>query len=174
MGPGELMNSLLLKSSSDSMTLSVLKLCDDRSNWSDYQSRIERAMGLKGLWRHMLGTTVVPNPFVLLNGIPVLADKKTEATEEQIEAQEIRIMDFEKKEYLTQHIILSMTSTHLGSKIKELKTEKEMWKVVVADVTMKSTLLSEDTSHNPLSLSELLNLMLPIQFMFHLTSAIPT
>ena len=65
----------------------------------------------------MLGTTVVPKPFVLLNGIPVLADKKTEAMEEQIEAQEIRIMDFEKKEYLTQHIILSMTSTHLGSKI---------------------------------------------------------
>ena len=43
-------------------------------------------MGSKGLWRHMLGTAVAPKPFVLLNGIPVLADKKTEATEEQIEA----------------------------------------------------------------------------------------
>ena len=86
MGPAELMNSLLLNSSSDSMTLSVLKLHDDGSNWSDYQSRIERAMGPKGLWRHMLGTTVAPKLFVLLNGIPVLADKKTEAMEEQIEA----------------------------------------------------------------------------------------
>ena len=42
MGPIELMNSLLLNSSSDLMTLSVLKLRDDGSNWSDYQSRIER------------------------------------------------------------------------------------------------------------------------------------
>ena len=86
MGPAELMNSLSLNSSSDSMTLSVPKLHDDGSNWSDYQSRIERAMGSKGLWRHMLGTAVVPKLFVLLNGIPVLADKKTEAMEEQIEA----------------------------------------------------------------------------------------
>ena len=59
----------------------------------------------------MLGTAVAPKPFVLLNGIPVLADKKTEATEEQIEAREIRIMDFEKKEYLTQHIIVRARST---------------------------------------------------------------
>ena len=87
MGPTELMNSLSLNSSSDSTTLSVLKLHDDGSNWSDYQSRIERAMGSKGLWRHVLGTTVAPKLFVLLNGIPVLADKKTEATEEQIVLQ---------------------------------------------------------------------------------------
>ena len=86
MGPAKLMNSLSLNSSSDSTTLSVPKLHDDGSNWSDYQSRIERAMGSKGLWRHMLGTAVVPKLFVLLVGIPVLADKKTEATEEQIEA----------------------------------------------------------------------------------------
>ena len=53
----------------------------------------------------MLGTPVAPKPFVLLNGIPVLADKKTEAMEEQIEAQEIRIMDFEKcYEYFYFHI----------------------------------------------------------------------
>ena len=134
------------------MTLSVPKLHDDRSNWSDYQSRIERVMGSKGLWRHVLGTAVAPKPFELLNGIPVLVDKKTEAMEEQIEAQEMRIMDFEKKEYLTQHIILSTTSTRLGSKIKELKTAKEMWKVVVADVTMKSTLFLLDAEEQLMSM----------------------
>ena len=100
----------------------------------------------------MLGTAVVPKLFVLLNGIPVLADKKTEAMEEQIEAQEIRIMDFEKKEYLTQHIILSTTSTHLGSKIKELKTAKEMWKVVVADVMTQSTLFLLDAEEQLMSM----------------------
>ena len=61
-------------------------------------------------------------------------------------------MDFEKKEYLTQHIILSMTLTHLGSKIKELKTVKEMWKVMVADVTMKSTLFLLDAEEQLMSM----------------------
>ena len=83
------MNNLLLNSSSDLTTLSVPKPHDDRSNWSDYQSMIERAMGLKGLWRHVLGTTIAPKLFVLLNGIPLLANGKTEAKEEQIDAQEI-------------------------------------------------------------------------------------
>ena len=50
MGPAELMNSLSLNSSSDLTTLSVPKLHDDRSNWSGYQSRIEKVMGSKGLW----------------------------------------------------------------------------------------------------------------------------
>jgi len=35
MGPTELMNNLLLNSNSDSTTLSVPKLRDDGSNWSD-------------------------------------------------------------------------------------------------------------------------------------------
>ena len=61
-------------------------------------------------------------------------------------------MDFEKKEDLTQHIILSMTLTHLRSKIKELKTAKEMWKVVVADVTMKSMLFLLDTEEKLMSM----------------------
>jgi len=79
------MTNLSLNSSSDSTSLSVPKLHDDGSNWSDYQPRIERAMGSKGLWRHVLGTAVVPRPYMLLNGVHVLSDGKTGATEEQIE-----------------------------------------------------------------------------------------
>ena len=152
MGPVDLMNTLSLNSNSDMTTLSLPKLLNDRSNWSDYQSRIERAMGSKWLWRHVLGTAVAPRPYMLLNGTPVLADGTTEATDEQIEAREIRILDFEKKEYLTQHIILSTTLTCLGSKIKELKTAKEMWKVVVADVTTKSTLFLLDAEEQLMSM----------------------
>jgi len=152
MGPAELMNNLLLNSNSDSTTLSVPNLCDDGSNWSDYQPRIERAMESKGLWRHVLGTAIAPNPYMLLNRVPVLSYGKTGATEEQIETQEIRIMDFDKKEYLAQHIILSTTSTCLGSKIKELKTAKEMWSIVVADVTMKSTLFLLDAEEQLMSM----------------------
>ena len=58
-------------------------------------------MGSKGLWRHMLGTAIALCPYMLLNGDPVLANRTTKATDEQIEAREIRILDFEKKEYLT-------------------------------------------------------------------------
>jgi len=152
MGPAELMNNLSLNSNSDSTMLSVLKLRDDGSNWSDYQPRIERAMGSKGLWRHVLGTATAPNPYMLLNGFPVLLDGKTGATEEQIETREIRITDFDKKEYLAQHIILSTTLTRLGSKIKELKTAKEMWEIVVADVTMKSTLFLLDAKEQLMSM----------------------
>ena len=152
MGPAELMNNLSLNSNSDSTMLSVPKLRDDGSNWSDYQSRIERAMGSKGIWRHVLGTAVAPRPFMLLNGDPVLSDGTTLATDEQIESREGKIVDFEKKEYLAQHVILSTTSTRLGSKIKDLKSAKEMWDVVVADVTTKSTLFLLDAEEQLMSM----------------------
>jgi len=48
--------------------------------------------------------------------------------------------DFEKQEFLAQHVILSTTSACLGTKIKNLNTAKEMWDLVKADATTKSTL----------------------------------
>ena len=60
--------------------------------------------------------------------------------EDQIEARETKIIDYDKREYLAQHIILSMTSTHLSNKIKNLKTSHDMWDGVKADTTTKSTL----------------------------------
>ena len=39
------------------------------------------------IWRHVLGTATAPVPYVLNNGIPALADGKTPATEDQIEAK---------------------------------------------------------------------------------------
>ena len=65
---------------------------------------------------------------------------ETKATEEQIEAWEMHIMDFEKWEYLAQHILLSTTSTQLGVMIKNLNMAKEMWEKVKKDATTKSTL----------------------------------
>ena len=52
------------------------------------------------------------------------------------------MMDFEKHEYLAQHIILSTTSTHLGVAIKDLQTAKEMWDAVKADATTKAHYIS--------------------------------
>jgi len=88
MGPKDKMSNLSLNYSSDSTMLQVPKLHDDGSNWSDYQPRIQQAMGSKGLWRHIEGTAVAPKLYAVVNGILSLPDLKTPATEEQIEAKE--------------------------------------------------------------------------------------
>ena len=74
--------TLTLGSNSDTTSLSIPKLRDDGSNWSDYQLRLERALGLKGLWRHVVGTAIALKPYELVAGEPVLADGKTHATED--------------------------------------------------------------------------------------------
>ena len=124
--------------------LAVPKLRDDRSNWADYEPCTQRALGLKGLWRHIKGTAIAPKPYVLVTGVPVLTDGMTQATEDQIEARETKIIDYDKCEYLTQHVILSMTSTCLSNKIKNLKTSHDMWDAVKVDTTTKSTLFLLD------------------------------
>ena len=55
----------------------------------------------------------------------------------------MKIIDYDKHEYLTQHVILSMTSTHLGNN-KNLKTSHDMWDAVKVDTITKSTLFLLD------------------------------
>ena len=129
---------------SDTTTLAVPKLRNDRSNWANYEPRIQRALGSKGLWRHVEGTAIAPKPYALVVGVPVLTDRTTQATEDQIKARETKIIDYDKCEYLAQHVILSTTSTCLGNKIKNLKTLHDMWDAVKADTTTKSTLFLLD------------------------------
>jgi hypothetical protein len=139
------MSSLSFNSTSESTNLTITKLHDDGSNWSDYQPRIQKAMGSKGLWRHVEGNAVAPKPYALVNGIAILSDGKTPATEEQIEVRETRIIKFNKREYLAQHVILSTTSTRLGAKIKDMKSAEGMWNAVKDDATTKSTLYLPDS-----------------------------
>ena len=143
MGPEDTMSTLTMNSNSES-TLSIPKLHDDGSNWADYELRLRKEMGSKGLWRHVEGLAVAPKLYVVADKIPVLSNGKTLATEEQLEAKEIRMIEFEKKEYLAQHIILSTTSICLGAKIKDLDMAEAMWKMVKADTTTKSTLYMLD------------------------------
>ena len=142
------MSSLLLSPNSDFMNLAIPKLHDDRSNWADYEPRIQKAMGAKGLWRHIKGKALEPKHYTMdTSGNYVLADGKTPATEEQVELKDVKIEDFEKKHHLAQHIILLTTSTCLSLKIKNMKTAHEMWEAVKADVTMRSTLYLIDTEN---------------------------
>ena len=81
---------------SDTTTLAVPKLHNDGSNWADYEPCIQRALGSKGLWRHIEGTAIVPKPYALVTGVPILTDRMTQATEDQIEAREMKIIDYNK------------------------------------------------------------------------------
>ena len=92
------MSSLSLNSTSESTNLAVPKLHNDGSNWSNYESCIQKVMGSKGLWRDVEGKAIVPKPYTLVNNIPVLSDGKTPAMEEQIEARETQIIKFDKHE----------------------------------------------------------------------------
>jgi hypothetical protein len=94
------MSSLSFNSNSDSMNLTVPKLHDDGSNWLDDELWVQKVMGLKGLWKHVEGTTIVPRPYVIVSGIPVSAGGMMAVMEDQIEARETRIIDFDKQEYL--------------------------------------------------------------------------
>ena len=129
-----------LTPNNDSTSLSIPKLCDDGSDWADYKPRKWKAMGSRGLWRHVEGAAVAPKLYVVADGVPVLADGKTVATEEQLESKEAKLIKYEKREYHAQHIILSTTSIRLGAKIKDLNSAEAMWKQVKLDATTKSTL----------------------------------
>ena len=98
------MSTISTNSNVESSSLSVRKLRDDGSNWGDYKPRLRKAMGSKGLWRHVDGLAVAPKPYVIADRTPVLSDGKTPATDEQLEVKEGRILEFEKREYLAQHI----------------------------------------------------------------------
>jgi hypothetical protein len=62
------------------------------------------------------------------------------ATEDQLEAKEKKVMDYEQREYLAQHLILSSTSPRLSQKILHHTTAKDMWNAVTIDATTKSSL----------------------------------
>ena len=144
MGPDTTMNKLSQNPISESGSLAVPKLRDDGSNWADYQPRIRKAMGAKGLWRHVKGTTAAPVLYVITGGKAMLLDGKMPVLNEQLEAKESKIIEFEKHEYLAQHTILSTTSARLGAKIKDMSTAEEMWNTIQDDATSKSTLFILD------------------------------
>ena len=95
-------------------------------------------MGSRGLWRHVEGIAIAPKLYIVVDGVPVLADGKTMAMEEQIESKETKIIKYKKQEYHAQHIILSTTSVHLGAKIKDLDSAEDMWELVKSDATSKA------------------------------------
>jgi hypothetical protein len=90
---------------SNSSSLIIPKLRDDGTNWADYEPRARRAMGSKGLVAHLEGMAVKPISMMQVNGV-YMKSLDTIATVEEIEARQDKIMDYEKREYLAQHLTL--------------------------------------------------------------------
>ena len=134
-----IMSDITTISKPNDNSFQVPKLRDDGSNWSDYESRIWKAMGAKGLLRIVAGTARKPVMYEVEDGEMVTSDGKP-VTEDQIEAREEKIEEYERKSYYAQHVILSSVSPRLGSLIKNMKSAKEMWEAVKEDSTKKSTL----------------------------------
>jgi hypothetical protein len=124
--------------SSSSNSFSLPRLWDDGSNWVDYEMKAKTAMGVKGLIRHVDGMAVRPKAFALESNVPV-SKPKTPAIDDEIDAKERRMEDYEQKEYLAQHVMLLMLSPRLTGIIKG-KTACEMWTAIKADATTKSQL----------------------------------
>src|SRR5277367_2494134 len=81
-------------------TITTPKLADNGSNWVDYKTKVLIAMGSRGLMGHIEGRAQKPKPYTLVNDQAVLTDGKTPANEDQLEAREKCIEDFDTKQYL--------------------------------------------------------------------------
>src|ERR1700674_2757869 len=112
-------------SSTNDTSVSAPRLHNDGSNWPDYEPRICRVLGSKGLWEHVSGTALVPQWYAIVANISVLADGTTAATKDQVETHEDQVKKYNKESYLAQHVILLTTSPHLGAKIKNFTMVKE-------------------------------------------------
>src|SRR5271156_3668270 len=117
MSPAAMTSELTI--SSTSQLLSIPKLRDDGSNWADYEPKTRTAMGSRGLIRHVDGTSVAPTPYPLDNGV-AMVNVTTAATDDQIEAKEKCLDEYEQKLHLARHILQNSVSPRLSSLIKNM------------------------------------------------------
>jgi hypothetical protein len=92
-----------------SQTLLILTLLDDGSNWVDYDIKACTAMGSKGLIRHIQGTVRKPIPFAEVNKV-LMFDGTTPTTDDQIDVKQRQLKEYDQKEYLAWHILLTSIS----------------------------------------------------------------
>src|ERR1700730_4150394 len=93
-----------------SSPFAIVKLCDDGSNWPDYEMKAKTAMGAKGLIRHVEGTARRPIPFDIENNRPVSEPGKP-VMRLEIQDLECAMDKYEQKEYAARHIMPTTSST---------------------------------------------------------------
>src|ERR1700730_6690676 len=100
-----------------SSPFAIVKLCDNGSNWPNYEMKAKTAMGAKGLIRHVEGTARRPLPFDIENGRPVSEPRKP-AMHLEIQDLEHAMDKYEQKEYAAQHIMLTTISPCLSTMLR--------------------------------------------------------
>src|ERR1700724_780515 len=101
MGPAEVSTD----SASTIKVTSLPKLAADGSNWSTYQDCVVTAIKAKGLRRHLSGTTRKPEDLEERNGDFFKPKETTKLTNDELEAHEKVIDDYEQKEAMVREII---------------------------------------------------------------------
>src|ERR1700722_10054036 len=134
-----------------SQLLSIPKLRDDGSNWADYEPKTRTAMGSRGLLRHVDGTAIAPVPYAIIAGKHML-NTVDEASDDQVEAKEKKLDEYEQKLHLARHILQNSVSPRLYSLIKNMPSPKDMWDAIKRDATSKSQLQIVDTRRKLLDL----------------------
>src|SRR5271170_875394 len=106
-------------------SLSIPKLLDDGSNWVKYHIKAKTAMRAQSLELHIDRTARRPAPYAMdAQGTPMLADGKTKASEDQVEACEKQIETYNKCQYLAKHMLLTSMSPCLSTLIMPLAMAK--------------------------------------------------
>lgn len=130
-----------ISGSNTSQALSVPKLRDDGSNWPDYEFKARFAMGARRLVPHLDGTASWPSPFVETSGV-LVNRRGLIATEEEIEALQDKMGDFNAPESLAMSILLQTSPPRLQLKIRQsCTTSHQAWTLA------KSFAMEKGTNH---------------------------
>ena len=134
----------------NSDSLSIPKLRDDGSNWVDYMDKVRTALGSRGLLRHVDGTATKPMPFKV-DPKGLLKPDGSVATDEEIDAKEARIAEYERKEYMAQHILKSTLPIRLVA-LTRSKNASSIWTAIKDDATKRDVVYQVEIRRKMLAL----------------------
>ena len=96
--------------------VTIPKLKDNASNWVDYKAKVTSALGAKGLMWYIEGKVIKSSLYATENNKYVTAPGVL-ATEDEIEAKDRKIDEYDQHNCAAWNILLVSISPHLCSKI---------------------------------------------------------
>src|SRR5271170_759862 len=108
-------------------------------------------MGSRGLLRIVDGTAIPPVPYAIVGNRHML-NATDVASDDQIEAKEKKLDEYDQKLHLARHILQNSVSPRLSTQIKNMTSPKDMWDAIKRDATSKSQLQIVDTRRKLLDL----------------------
>ena len=140
MGPADISTD----SASTIKVTSLPKLTADGSNWTTYQDRVTNAIKAKGLRRHLSGTARKPEDLKERNGNFFKPRTESPLTDDQLEAHEKEIDDYEQKEATLREIIYGTIDRSTFVQIKGETTAAGIWKKLQSIHADKGSMFETD------------------------------